>query len=163
MYNARLLSGAGSLFAASWQFEIDLTMAQFIEFIGNHLLLAGMWLATVAAIIFYNVRTASKSVGPAAAVMMINRRDAIVVDIREKKEFDTGHIVDSINIPMPKLSQRITELQKHKDKPIVVVCKLGQQSAEAVKLLQEAGHTEVVRMTGGLSEWKAQSMPLVQK
>lgn len=163
MYTARLLSGAGSLFAAPRQFVTDLTMAQFIEFIGNHLLLTGMWLATVAAIIFYNQRTASKSVGPAAAVMLINRRDAVVVDIREKKEFETGHIVDSINIPMPKLTQRITELQKYKDKPIVVVCKLGQQSAEAVKLLQEAGHAEVVKMTGGLTEWKAQSLPLVQK
>lgn len=138
-------------------------MAQFIEFIGNHLVLSGMWLATVVAIFAYHQRTASKAVSPAAAVMMINRRDAIVVDIREKKEFESGHIVDSFNIPMPKLNQRITELQKHKDKPIVVVCKLGQQSADAVKLLQEAGHAEVFKLAGGVTEWKAQSMPLVQK
>ena len=64
---------------------------------------------------------------------------------------------------MVKLSQRITELQKHKDKPIVVVCKLGQQSADAAKTLQAAGYAEVFKLAGGLTEWKAQSMPLVQK
>jgi len=138
-------------------------MAQFLEFLGSHLVLTGMWVATFVAILAYQARTASKAIGPAAVVMLINRRDAIVVDVREKKEFESGHIVDSINIPMLKLKQRMAELQKHKEKPIVVVCKLGQQSSEAVKTLQEAGHAEVFKLSGGLSEWKAQSLPLVQK
>lgn len=138
-------------------------MAQFIEFLTNHLALTGMWIVAVGAIVFYHQRTAGKAIGPAAAVMLINRRDAIVVDVREKKEFESGHIVDSINIPAAKLAQRITELQKHKEKPIVVVCKLGQQSGDAVKALQAAGHAEVFKLSGGLTEWKAQSLPLVVK
>ncbi|MSR11481.1 MAG: rhodanese-like domain-containing protein [Gammaproteobacteria bacterium] len=138
-------------------------MVQFLEYLGNHLVLTGMWIVAVIAIIAYHQRTSGKAVGPAGAVSLINRRDAIVVDVREKKEFDSGHIVDSINIPMVKLSQRITELQKHKDKPIVVVCKLGQQSADAAKTLQAAGYAEVFKLAGGLTEWKAQSMPLVQR
>lgn len=162
MYTARLLSGRAACLQQAAN-ATQIIMVQFLEFLGNHLVLTGMWLATVVAIIAYHQRTAGKAVGPAAAVMMINRRDAVVVDIREKKEFDSGHIVDSINIPMPKLGQRITELQKYKDKPIVVVCKLGQQSADAVKMLQEAGHAETVKLAGGLTEWKAQSLPLVQK
>lgn len=138
-------------------------MVQFLEFLMNHLVLTGMWIASLGAILFYHQRTGGKSVGPAAAVTLINRRDAVVVDVRDKKEFESGHIVDSINIPMVKLSQRITELQKHKDKPIVVVCKLGQQSADAVKSLQAAGYSEVFKLAGGLTEWKAQSLPLVVK
>jgi len=138
-------------------------MAQFLEFLMNHLLLTGMWVVTFAAILFYHQRTAGKAVGPAAAVMLINRRDAVVLDVRDKKEFELGHIVDSVNIPMAKLSQRITELHKHKEKPIVVVCKLGQQSADAVKSLQTAGFSEVFKLAGGLTEWKAQSLPLVVK
>ncbi len=94
---------------------------------------------------------------------MINRSDAIVVDVREKKEFETGHIVDSINIPLAKLKQRVTELTKHKAKPVVVVCKMGQHSGDAAKTLQEAGHAEVFKLAGGLTEWKAQSLPLIQK
>ncbi|HJN94438.1 MAG: sulfurtransferase [Gammaproteobacteria bacterium] len=138
-------------------------MDQFVEFIGNHLALSTMWLVSLGAIVFYHQRTASSEVGPQQAVMLINRKDAVVVDVREKKEFDTGHIVDSINIPLAKLKQRITELKKHQEKPVVVVCKQGQQSGDAAKTLQEAGHIEVVRLSGGITEWKSQSLPLVQK
>ena len=138
-------------------------MAQFVEFIGNHLILATMWVITLGVIIMYHKRNSASSVGPQKVVMMINRQDAVVVDVRDKKEFDSGHIVDSINIPLGKLKQRVTELKKHKEKPLVVVCKLGQQSGEAAKTFQETGHAEVFRLSGGIVEWKAQSLPLVQK
>ena len=138
-------------------------MAQFLEFIGNHLLLSAMWVITLGAIMMYHQRTGASSVGPQKAVMLINRQGAVVVDVREKKEFDTGHIVDSINIPLAKLKQRLSELRKHKEKPVVVVCKLGQHSGDAAKTLQESGFAEVFRLSGGLTEWKAQSLPLVQK
>ncbi|PDH33670.1 MAG: sulfurtransferase [OM182 bacterium MED-G28] len=138
-------------------------MAQFLEFIGNHLLLSAMWVITLGAIMIYHQRTGASSVGPQKAVMLINRQGAVVVDVREKKEFDTGHIVDSINIPLAKLKQRLSELRKHKEKPVVVVCKLGQHSGDAAKTLQESGYAEVFRLSGGLTEWKAQSLPLVQK
>jgi len=137
-------------------------MAQFVEFIGNHWVLSALWLATLAAIIVYHQRTGSSSVGPQQAVMLINRKNAMVVDVREKKEFDNGHIVDAINIPLAKLEQRLPELKKHKDKPLILVCKMGQQSGEAAKKLQEAGHDEVYRLRGGVTEWKAQTLPLVQ-
>ena len=138
-------------------------MAQFVEFIGNHLFLSAMWVITLGAIMMYHQRTGASSIGPQKAVMLINRQGAVVVDVREKKDFDTGHIVDSINIPLAKLKQRLSELRKHKEKPVVVVCKLGQHSSDAAKTLQESGYAEVFRLSGGLTEWKAQSLPLVQK
>jgi len=138
-------------------------MAQFIEFIGNHWVLSTLWLISVAAIIAYQKRTAGSTVGPQQAVMLINRSEGIVVDVREKKEFDGGHIVDAINIPLSKLKQRMSELKKHKDKPVIVVCKLGQQSSEASRTLKDEGFENVYRLTGGITEWKAQSLPLVQK
>ena len=138
-------------------------MAQFIEFIGNHLILAGMWALTLAAIILYHVRAASRSVGPQQAVMLINREGAIVVDVREKKEFDQGHIAGAINIPLVKLKQRMAELNKHRDKPKLVVCKMGQHSGAAVKSIEEAGYGNVVKLSGGISEWTARSFPLIQK
>lgn len=136
-------------------------MAQFLEFIGNHLLLSSLWLVAFAAIVFYHQRTGSKGVGPQQAVMLINRSDAIVVDVRDKKEFESGHIVDAINIPLAKMDQRVSELKKHKGKPVVVVCKLGQHSGEAAGKIQAAGHEQVFKLSGGVTEWKAQSMPLV--
>lgn len=138
-------------------------MEQFIEFVGNHLVLATLWVVVVAAIFMQHRARSSRSVGPQQAVMMINRNDAVVLDIRDKKEFDSGHIVDSVNIPLSKLSQRITELDKYKQKPVVVVCKMGQLSGDAAKTLQQAGFAQVVKLGGGIAEWKAQSLPLLQK
>jgi len=138
-------------------------MAQFVEFIGNHLILSGMWVITLIAIIVYHARAASGSVGPQRAVMMINRDGAVVVDVRDKKEFDQGHIAGAINIPLVKLKQRMAELNKHKDKPKLVVCKMGQQSGAAAKSIEEAGCGNAVKLSGGISEWTARSFPLVQK
>ncbi|MFT6295063.1 MAG: rhodanese-related sulfurtransferase [Glaciecola sp.] len=138
-------------------------MAQFIEFIGNHLILAAAWLLVAAGIVFYHQRTGSKSVSPQGAVALINRSDGIVIDLRDKKDFDAGHIVDSINIPYAKLAQRLTELDKHKETPVIVVCKLGQQSGMASKQIQEAGFLDVHKLAGGISEWRAQSLPVVNK
>jgi rhodanese-related sulfurtransferase len=138
-------------------------MEQFIEFVGNHLLLSSFWVVLVVLIFIQHQSRASKAVGPQQAVMMINRQDAVVLDVRDKKEFDAGHIVDAINIPMSKLAQRVTELDKHKQKPLVVVCKMGQHSGDACKTLQQAGFEQVVRLAGGIAEWKAQSLPLIQK
>ncbi len=138
-------------------------MAQFIEFIGNHPILAGMWAVTLLAIIVYHARAASRSVGPQQAVMLINREGAVVVDIRDRKEFDQGHIAGAINIPLLKLKQRMSELNRHKDKPKLIVCKMGQQSGAAAKSIEEAGHDNVVRLAGGISEWTARSFPLIQK
>ena len=138
-------------------------MAQFIEFIGNHPILAGMWVVTLLAIIVYHARAASKSVGPQQAVMLINREGAVVVDVRDKKEFDQGHIAGAINIPLVKLKQRMAELKKHKEKPMLVVCKMGQQSGAAVKSIEEAGHGHVVKLAGGISEWTERSFPLNEK
>ena len=137
-------------------------MAQFVEFIGNHLVLSAMWVVSVVAIILYQKKNSASGVIPQKAIMLINREGAIVIDVREKKEFDAGHVVDSINIPSAKLKQRITELKKYAQKPIIVVCKLGQHSGEAAKVIQEAGHEDVFKLSGGITEWRAQSLPLVQ-
>ncbi len=138
-------------------------MAQFIEFIGNHLLLAVMWAVTLGAIVLYHRRAGSSAVAPQEAVRLMNRENAVVLDVRERKEFDAGHIIDSVHIPFAKLKQRMKDLGKHKEKPVVVVCKMGQQAGAAAKLLQDAGHGKVYRLSGGVAEWKAQSLPLVQK
>ena len=137
-------------------------MDQFLEFVVNHPVLWGLWALLVVAVILQYRSKASKSVGPQQAVTLINRSDAVVLDVREKKDYEGGHIVDAINIPLSKLGQRVTELEKHKEKPVVVVCKMGQHSGEACKTLQQAGFENVVRLSGGVTEWKSQSLPLVQ-
>ncbi|MBU2099351.1 MAG: rhodanese-like domain-containing protein [Gammaproteobacteria bacterium] len=136
-------------------------MAQFVEFVGNHWILASIWLGLLAAFIIYLSKSGAKSVSAQAAVMLINRKDGVVLDIRDKKEFESGHIVDAISIPVSKLSARLPELEKFKSRPVIVVCKMGQHSGEACKTLESAGFTEVVRLQGGMAEWRGQNLPVV--
>lgn len=138
-------------------------MAQFFEFLGNNLLLAGLWVALLLALILHRSKTGSQAIGTQQAVMLINRKDGVVLDIRDKKDFDAGHIVDSVNIPVAKLSSRLAELEKYKSSPIIVVCKMGQHSGDACKTLASAGFSDVVRLRGGMAEWRGQNLPLVQK
>lgn len=138
-------------------------MAQFIEFVGNHWILTGLWVALLAALLLHRSKTGSRAVGTQEAVMLINRKDGVVIDIRDKKEYEAGHIVDSLHIPAAKLKDRLAELEKFKSRPIIVVCKIGQHSSDSCKLLANAGFEQVVKLRGGMAEWRGQNLPVVQK
>lgn len=138
-------------------------MAQFIEFVGNHWILSTLWVGLVIALVLHRSKSSGEALSCQQAVMLINRSDAVLLDIREKKDFDSGHIVDSVHIPMSKLAARVSELDKYKSKPVIVACRLGQQSADAVKILKSAGFAQVMRLSGGITEWRADNLPLVQK
>lgn len=137
-------------------------MVQFIEFVGNHWMLSSIWLALLAALLFYTSRGNGQTVGTQQAVMLINRKQGVIVDVRDKKEYDAGHIVGSINIPTAKLGERLNELAEYKTRPVVVVCKIGQHAGEACKTLKAAGFEEVVRLRGGMAEWRGENLPVVQ-
>ncbi len=84
------------------------------------------------------------------------------MDIRDKKDFKAGHIVDSLNIGNAQLNSRLTELEKHKNTPIIVVCKTGQTASAASKTLKDNGFTDVYRLSGGIMDWSANNLPLVK-
>ena len=137
-------------------------MEQVIEFIGNHVLLVSAWLLTLAMLLWNENRRAGKAVTPAIATQLINKEDAVILDIRPKKEWATGNITGARHIPMADLERRMEELNKFKEKPIIVVCNLGQTAGAASKKLQASGFTNVARLSGGMTEWKAQSLPVVK-
>jgi rhodanese-related sulfurtransferase len=85
------------------------------------------------------------------------------VDIRDRKEFNEGRITGSMNIPLSALKSRSSELSKHKEKQLIVVDKMGQHSATAVKQLNTDGFANVVRLSGGIADWRASNLPLVKK
>ncbi len=124
-------------------------------------MLASLWVALVVALVLHRSKTSASAVGLQQAVFLINRKDAVVLDVRDKREFDAGHIVDAINIPVTRLASRVKELEKFKQRPIVVACKMGQHSGEACKILASAGFADVVRVRGGIAAWRADQLPLV--
>jgi rhodanese-related sulfurtransferase len=138
-------------------------LAQLIEFITNHWLLF-LALVVILALLVHNLAVGGKgSVDPLAATDLINRRDALVVDVRPAADFAKGHIINAMNIPMNGFKNQIGVLQKHKDKPILVSCRSGAQSTGACKELRKEGFSEVYNLRGGLLAWENANLPLTRK
>lgn len=137
-------------------------MEQLFEFAGNHWWLVGIWGAFLAALIWDNNQRAGQSVSAAQATRMINKEDALVLDIREASEFKEGHIANAMNLPYASLAQRMSELDKHKSRPIILVCKTGQTVSTASKMLKEKGYN-ALRLQGGMMEWNNQNLPAIRK
>ena len=138
-------------------------MEQFIEFATAHWMLVSALVVLIGLLVMDGSAKAGPTVTPQGATMLINRQDAIVLDIRDKKDFNTGYLLDAINIPQSSLASRMSELEKHKSKPIIVVCKTGQTASSASKALKAAGYDQVFRLSGGMMEWTNQNLPLVGK
>lgn len=86
--------------------------------------------------------------------------DALVLDVREDKEYASGHIPKAKHIPLAKLSSRIQELDKHKNKPVLVTCRSGQRSARACGMLKKAGFETVFNQEGGIIAWERANLPV---
>ena len=137
-------------------------MEQFFSFLGNHPILVGTFLLLLF-LFFRNERTrAGATVGTQELVRLVNKENALVLDVRERNEFMEGHIVDALNIPYASLESRLDEISQHKETPIVIACKMGQHSGAAGTLLRKNGFTNVTRLTGGYTEWRAQNLPVVK-
>lgn len=137
-------------------------MEQFVEFIINHWVLSTLFAVLLGLLIYTEMNRGGEAVSPQQAIQLINNEAGIVVDIREAKIFQKGHITDAVNIPLAALKDRIIELEKHKDKPVVVVCETGQNAGFAGRILKEAGFEKVVRLSGGMSGWRNESLPLIK-
>lgn len=82
----------------------------------------------------------------------------LVLDVREPHEFRQGHIVGSTLIPLNQLSLRIDELPR--ERPIVAICRSGNRSGVAAGLLTRAGFQDVSNLTGGITRWQQQGLPV---
>ena len=94
---------------------------------------------------------------------MVNAQQGLFLDIRDAGDYKQGHIVDALHLPAAKLETRIGELEKHKSRPIVLVCKMGQQASAAGKTLKANGFEHVYKMTGGMMEWSNLQLPTISK
>lgn len=95
------------------------------------------------------------------ATQLINQHKTVILDVRDEAQFAAGHIRDARNIPARELAQRVGELDKLKNRNFLVVCQNGTQAAGAAAKLVKAGIPEVFCLTGGMSAWQAQSLPVV--
>lgn len=136
-------------------------MNQLIEFATTHWSLVAVFIATAIAVLWYESKGNAASLSPAAATTLINNEDAVVVDIRPAAEFKTGHITNAINIPASTIKDQLGTLEKHKNTPIILVCKSGLTAGASASELKKSGFN-VFKLQGGITEWQAASLPLVK-
>lgn len=101
-----------------------------------------------------------REVNSMAALQLINHKNAVVLDVREQSEYDAGHVLNSKLIPLGKLKERLGELEKFRDQPIVVVCRSGNRSGTACSLLGKQGFTQAYNLAGGVLAWQKDKLPL---
>jgi len=141
---------------------LDGRMDQLFSFISNHPYLVGTFVVLLALFIRNEMTRGGATLGAQEVVNLVNNEGAVVLDIRDKAEFDAGHIVDSINIPYGSLESRLSELKKYEGKPIVIACKMGQHAGAAGTQLKKSGYENVSRLRGGITEWRGQNLPVVK-
>jgi rhodanese-related sulfurtransferase len=137
-------------------------MEQVLEFAGNHPLLVGAFVAVLVALTWNLISDpgGKNAVDPLAATAMINHEDAVVVDVRSMAEFKQGHIVNAVNLPLNGLGNNLKQLEKHRDKPIVAVCRSGSRSGAACRLLRKNGFANVKNLRGGMMAWESANLPV---
>ena len=94
------------------------------------------------------------------ATQLMNRDDALVVDLRPAEEFAKGHILGARSIPLAELQRRANELDRHKAKPVILHCGDGNRAGGGVALLRKSGFANVVNLSGGYAAWQQAGLPV---
>ncbi|UZE97033.1 rhodanese-like domain-containing protein [Alkalimarinus alittae] len=138
-------------------------MERLFEFATTHWILASSFVGLLIALFLLEKHRSGRTISPQQATLLLNKDEGVILDVRDKKDFSEGRIKGSVHIPLASLKDRTADLEKYKDKQLVIVDKAGQHSGIAGKTLKAAGFENVCRMSGGISEWKNSSLPLVKK
>src|SRR5690606_38290051 len=103
-------------------------MSQYLEFMVNHPVLSGAAVALVAIIVSYEIRRATRGfaeIEPADTTLLINREDAVLIDVRDAAAFAKRHILNARSVPVADLPEQIEKLSKHAETPVVLYCDTG--------------------------------------
>jgi rhodanese-related sulfurtransferase len=141
-------------------------LTQISEFAVNNLYLVAAFVVLLALVVFNEMKIATQrfaSLTPAGAVQLLNNEDVLVLDVREPSETAAGKIAKAIQIPVGAVKTRISELDKLKDKTLLVYCKTGARAGAACKELSQHGFDKVYNLNGGLQAWQEAHLPISKK
>jgi rhodanese-related sulfurtransferase len=141
-------------------------MAEFREFAAQSWYLFVALVVVLGWLIGTEVRrklSGVVSITPLQALQLINHQEAVVLDIRDGADYKAGHLPDARHIPANALAGRLGELQKFKDKPLIVYCRMGNVTGSVCALLKKNGFTAVHELSGGIAAWLTANLPVTKK
>ena len=143
-----------------------MNLAELMAFAGRHPYLS-LGLAGLTLALLYNEIAGRLSgvrrIGPAELTALINRDNALVIDLRAAADFEKGHIAGAKNVQMSQFDPENKQLSPAKELPVVLVCSVGQSAQTAAKRLSKAGFSKVSVLEGGVQAWQSAALPLVKK
>jgi rhodanese-related sulfurtransferase len=136
-------------------------VAKLLEFATHHYILSGLFVLLLVLLMLNELRRGGRALSNRELTALVNSGEGVVLDVRAKKEFAAGHIVDALNIPQDKLVNRMSELEKFKAKTVIVVDAMGQQAGTVVSELHKAGY-KAAKLSGGIASWRGDNLPVVK-
>ncbi|XXK28312.1 rhodanese-like domain-containing protein [Arenicellales bacterium nBUS_45] len=139
-----------------------------LEFIAQNWYLFAALIVISLLIGFDSIRRGGGGANQVSALQLpqlISQENAVVVDVCETEEFERGHILNAINIPLKQLQDQLGQLEKFraKDKPIVLSCRSGQRANRAAAILRKNEFKKVFTLSGGLTAWEKENLPVERK
>ena len=135
-----------------------------MEFIQQNFMWVGLALASGLMLIWPMLTGGGKDeLSPASATMMMNRQDAVVIDVRDSNDWNAGHIQGARHMVLAQLATHLSEIEKLKTTPLIVCCANGMRSGSAVSTLKKAGFEQVFMLSGGIAVWTEANLPLTKK
>ena len=134
-----------------------------LEFLQKNILLVAAALGSGAMLLWPLLRGGvggGASVNTLQATQLMNRANALVLDVREPAAYAAGHILGAKNLPLAEIDKRAADFEKYKSKTLIVHCDTGSASARAVGLLKARGFENVVSLAGGFRAWLQASLPV---
>ena len=142
-----------------------MTPEELLAFAGRHLYLSMGLVGLTVALVYTEIGRLTRgytALRPAELTGLINRDNALVVDLSPSGDFEKGHIAGSRNVALSQFDPESKLLAKVRDLPVVVVCRNGQGSGDAAKRLKKAGFSKVHWLDGGIQAWQQADLPLVK-
>ena len=135
-----------------------------MEFVQNNLMYVVLAL-TSGGMLLWQIFNSSgaESVSPLQATLLLNRDDALVIDVRETDEWAGGHIPNARHIALGQLEKRVSEIEKFKTKPLIISCQSGNRSSSACGKLKKLGFEKVFSLSGGVAAWREAGLPMTTK
>ena len=135
------------------------------EFIKHNIIFIGLAIGSGFALLWPMLNRGANgaaNINATEAVLLLNRSKPFVLDVRDEAEFAAGHIQGAKNIPVAELAGRLKEIEKFKDKPVLVHCQKGMRAKTACGILKAQHFTQLNNLQGGLDAWVEAKLPLVK-
>ncbi len=140
-------------------------MDRFLDYINHHPYLVGGTAIVAVIAIGYELWQQLQG-GSAISIneaIVLHNKGGLVLDVRTADEFASGHIVDARHIGLDKLAEQLDSIKKYREKAVIVCCESGARSNQAAKLLKAQGFQFVYNLSGGLTAWRQDNLPLSRK